>query len=72
MDRDVAVMADWICGANEVDAHITGVNWGRDLPEPEVVADIRNIVMHSTLLLPMDDVAAVRAVLKQIGVWPVR
>ncbi len=44
VDRDVAVMADWICGANEVDAHITGVNWGRDLPEPAVVADIRNIV----------------------------
>ncbi len=43
-DREVAVMADWICGANEVDYHITGVNWGRDLPEPEVVADIRNVV----------------------------
>jgi prolyl-tRNA synthetase len=43
-DRDVAVMADWICGANELDFHITGVNWGRDLPEPDVVADIRNIV----------------------------
>ncbi len=43
-DRDVAVMADWICGANELDFHITGVNWGRDLPEPAVVADIRNIV----------------------------
>lgn len=43
-DRDVAVMADWICGANEVDAHITGVNWGRDLPEPDLVADIRNVV----------------------------
>ncbi|WP_431275432.1 proline--tRNA ligase [Variovorax ureilyticus] len=43
-DREVAVMADWICGANEVDFHITGVNWGRDLPEPEVVADVRNVV----------------------------
>ncbi|MDO5653854.1 MAG: proline--tRNA ligase, partial [Brachymonas sp.] len=43
-DRDVAVMADWICGANEADAHITGVNWGRDLPEPDLVADLRNIV----------------------------
>ena len=43
-DREVAVMADWICGANEVDAHITGVNWGRDLPEPDLVADIRNVV----------------------------
>jgi len=44
VDRDVAVMADWICGANEVDFHITGVNWGRDLPEPDAVADIRNVV----------------------------
>ena len=44
VDREVAVMADWICGANEVDFHFTGVNWGRDLPEPEVVADIRNVV----------------------------
>jgi prolyl-tRNA synthetase len=43
-DRDVAVMSDWICGANEVDFHMTGVNWGRDLPEPELVADIRNVV----------------------------
>ncbi len=43
-DREVAVMADWTCGANEVDAHITGVNWGRDLPEPDLVADIRNVV----------------------------
>ncbi len=44
VDREVAVMADWICGANEVDFHMTGVNWGRDLPEPEAVADIRNVV----------------------------
>ena len=43
-DRDVAVMHDWICGANEVDFHYTGVNWGRDLPEPDLVADIRNVV----------------------------
>ena len=43
-DRDVAVMADWICGANEADVHMTGVNWGRDLPEPNLVADIRNVV----------------------------
>ena len=43
-DRDVAVMHDWICGANEVDFHMTGVNWGRDLPEPSLVADIRNVV----------------------------
>jgi prolyl-tRNA synthetase len=43
-DREVAVMADWICGANVPDFHMTGVNWGRDLPEPDLVADIRNIV----------------------------
>ncbi|MEY4726279.1 MAG: Proline--tRNA ligase [Pseudomonadota bacterium] len=43
-DRDVAVMADWVCGANEVDFHMTGVNFGRDVAEPDVVADIRNVV----------------------------
>ena len=43
-DREVAVMADWVCGANEADFHIQGVNWGRDLPEPVQVADLRNIV----------------------------
>ena len=43
-DRDVAVMSDWICGANEPDFHLTGVNWGRDLPEPALVADLRNVV----------------------------
>ena len=42
--REVAAMADWICGANEVDYHFTGVSWGRDLPEPDLVADIRNVV----------------------------
>ncbi|MBN9373637.1 proline--tRNA ligase [Hydrogenophaga sp. YM1] len=44
VDREVAVMADWVCGGNEADVHLTGVNWGRDLPEPTRVADIRNIV----------------------------
>jgi prolyl-tRNA synthetase len=43
-DRDVAVMHDWVCGANAVDFHLTGVNFGRDVPEPDVVADIRNVV----------------------------
>jgi prolyl-tRNA synthetase len=43
-DLEVAHMADWICGANQEDFHITGVNWGRDLPEPDVVADLRNVV----------------------------
>ena len=44
VDRDVAAMANWICGANAPDFHMTGVNWGRDLPEPTLVADIRNVV----------------------------
>ena len=44
VDREVAVMSDWVCGANQVDFHLTGVNWGRDLPEPTMVADIRNVV----------------------------
>jgi len=44
VDREVAVLSDWVCGANKPDYHITGVNWGRDLPEPDVVADLRNVV----------------------------
>jgi prolyl-tRNA synthetase len=44
-DRTVAAMSDFICGANEADFHYTGVNWGHDgLPEPDRVADIRNVV----------------------------
>ena len=43
-DRTVAAMSDFICGANQADFHLTGVNWARDLPEPDVVADIRNVV----------------------------
>jgi prolyl-tRNA synthetase len=42
-DRTVAGMSDFVCGANDADFHYTGVNWGRDLPEP-VVADLRNVV----------------------------
>ena len=42
-DRTVAAMSDFVCGANDADFHYTGVNWGRDLPEPDVVADIRNV-----------------------------
>jgi prolyl-tRNA synthetase len=44
VDREVTVMSDWVCGANEVDLHLTGVNWGRDLPEPSLVADLRNVL----------------------------
>ena len=42
-DRAAAVLADFVCGANRADFHLTGVNWGRDLPEPRV-ADLRNVV----------------------------
>ncbi len=42
VDQAAAVVADFACGANEDGKHLTGVNWGRDLPEPGV-ADIRNI-----------------------------
>ena len=43
-DREVAIMTDWVCGANEAGYHYTGVNWTRDLPAPEIVADLRNVV----------------------------
>ena len=43
-DRTVANMSDFICGANAEGYHYTGANWGRDLPEPDIVADIRNAV----------------------------
>lgn len=42
-DRTVAAMSDFVCGANEAGFHFTGVNFGRDLPEPEVF-DLRNVV----------------------------
>jgi prolyl-tRNA synthetase len=44
VDREVAVMSDWVCGANQPDHHMTGVNWGRDIALPAAVADIRNVV----------------------------
>ena len=43
IDRSVAAMSDFVCGANEADFHYTGVNWGRDLPLPTVF-DLRNVV----------------------------
>jgi len=43
-DRSVAGMSDFVCGANKAKFHLAGVNWGRDLPEPDLVADIRNVV----------------------------
>jgi prolyl-tRNA synthetase len=43
-DRTVANMSDFVVGANEHEFHYTGANWVRDLPEPDLVADIRNVV----------------------------
>ena len=43
-DLTVANMHDFVVGANQEDAHLTGVNWGRDLPEPDLVTDLRNVV----------------------------
>jgi prolyl-tRNA synthetase len=43
VDHSAAALADFVCGANEADYHLTGVNWGRDLPEPQA-ADIRKVI----------------------------
>ncbi|MCC6171178.1 MAG: proline--tRNA ligase [Gammaproteobacteria bacterium] len=43
VDHAALALADFACGANEKDVHFTGVNWGRDLPEPQAV-DVRNVV----------------------------
>jgi prolyl-tRNA synthetase len=43
-DKTVATMDDFVCGANKPKFHLSGVNFGRDLPEPTQVADIRNVV----------------------------
>jgi len=44
VDRQVGVMADFVCGANEAGFHLRGVNFGRDAREPDAIADIRNVV----------------------------
>ncbi|MDT8371395.1 MAG: proline--tRNA ligase [Gammaproteobacteria bacterium] len=44
VDRAAAHTTNFVCGANQDDKHVTGVNWGRDLPEPET-ADLRNVVV---------------------------
>jgi len=44
VDRTVAVMSDFVCGANEADYHLRGANFGRDCREPDLVADLRNVV----------------------------
>jgi len=43
VDRSAAHMSDFVCGTNERDMHFTGANWGRDLPEGEIV-DLRNVI----------------------------
>ncbi len=43
-DRTVTNMSDFVCGANKPKYHLQNVNFGRDLPEPTLVADIRNVV----------------------------
>ena len=43
VDHSAGVLADFVCGANRDDVHLTGVNWGRDLPEP-TTQDIRQAV----------------------------
>ncbi len=43
-DKTVAIMSDFVCGANKPKLHLKGVNFGRDLPEPLMVSDVRNVV----------------------------
>ncbi|SFK47778.1 proline--tRNA ligase [Methylophaga sulfidovorans] len=43
VDHAAAFVSDFVCGANQDDKHLTGVNWGRDLPEPET-ADLRKVI----------------------------
>ena len=44
-DRTVAAMSDFVCGANKPKFHTAGANWGRDLPEPDLEADLRNVMV---------------------------
>jgi prolyl-tRNA synthetase len=43
-DHSAVQLSDFVCGANRNDTHLTGVNWGRDLPEPQAF-DLRNVVI---------------------------
>ncbi len=43
-DQSVAMMSDFVAGSNTPKFHTAGINWGRDLPEPDLVADIRNVI----------------------------
>ena len=63
-DRQVAAMADFVCGANEADFHLAGVNFGRDAREPDAVADIRNVVAGD----PSPDGKGTLAILRGIEV----
>ena len=45
VDRDAAQLANFVCGANKPDMHLLNVNWGRDLPEPKNVVDLRKVVV---------------------------
>lgn len=56
-------MSDFITGANQWDHHLCGVNWGRDLPEPHEVADIRNVV-EGILLLTAEAASSFSAALR--------
>jgi prolyl-tRNA synthetase len=64
VDRQVAAMADFVCGANEADFHLAGVNFGRDTREPDLVADIRNVVAGD----PSPDGKGTLAILRGIEV----
>jgi prolyl-tRNA synthetase len=44
VDRSAATASDFACGANSDGQHYCNVNWARDLPEPALIADIRNVV----------------------------
>jgi prolyl-tRNA synthetase len=46
-DHSAANCADFVCGANDNGYHLTGVNWGRDVQEPQA-ADLRNVVPGDT------------------------
>jgi len=53
-DLSAANLADYVCGANEDDVHLTGVNWGRDCPEPEVF-DLRKVIEGDICARASDD-----------------
>lgn len=64
VDDSVKNMSDFVCGANQVDAHYVGVNWLRDLPEPSEYVDVRNAVEGD----PMPEGAGVVKLCKGIEV----